>query len=514
MPRFSAKAKEIHDEILYYTDIVKAKSILKELKDPLDNAFGKFFIAGYYIIFQQPGKFLEILAEIESENKRLKDQFLQFLINVRYCIYYMGFNQPVVSKEQAEKYLDKIEQSYQDIDYKDDWEKYICIGWYYNLKAEYEENITANFSNAIKFIKKCMKARSKIPKDGEYYSARGNINLGFYYRENGDFEEAEKTLHQSLDACKKYNNLDQLWSLFNLSSLSFIKGDLQKAMELNMHGLGIAKRFNNTFGIYQGLTRKGNYLLQEGNYDEAIKTYHESLVYRKQHGDPLQIFWGHFLIFDFYYQRFKITKDKAFLTQAEQTLIDLQELSKTHSDNKIVLNYANYAHSLILMHGNIMKKAKSMGIMQELMNFYPNDIRISLSLLALLFQDVIQSEDQDTINQIDELMVKISKIPLRNNPQAIFSFISQEIFLANYNYYIKGDPSLALDLLNDAKDRINTYKLDNLVKELDAEIQLLEREITKWEHLDLSIKDRIKKSEFNKYVHQALIIADRQKGID
>ena len=116
----------------------------------------------------------------------------------------------------------------------------------------------------------------------------------------------------------------------------------------------------------------------------------------------------------------------------------------------------------------------------------------------------------DTINQIDELMVKISKVPLRNNPQAIFGFISQQIFLAKYNYYIKGDPSIALDILNDAIDRINTYKLDNLVNELDAEIHSLEKEFTKWENLDISVKDRINNSQFSKYIQQALSIADKQ----
>ncbi len=53
MPRFSAKAKEIWDEIWYNTDIAKAKSLLKELKDPLDIAIGKGFIAIHYLMFQQ-----------------------------------------------------------------------------------------------------------------------------------------------------------------------------------------------------------------------------------------------------------------------------------------------------------------------------------------------------------------------------------------------------------------------------------------------------------------------------
>ncbi|MHA2248935.1 MAG: tetratricopeptide repeat protein [Candidatus Kariarchaeaceae archaeon] len=510
MPRFSVKAKEIFNVISYHTNIKIANKLLEELKDPLDIAFGKLCIAYYYLLFQQHGEFLEILTEIENENKTLEDQFIQFLINSRYCKYYSGLNNPVVSKEQAEKYLDNIKQSYQDIDYKDDWEKYHCIGHYYDTKAYFEFRIKDDLSNAINFQKKSIETWSKIPEDGEYYSTRGHINLGAFYQARGDFEEAEKTYNRALDTIKKYNNLWEFWPLDNLSELNFVKGDLQKAKELTMQKLDVAKRLNSPYGIFVSLSWKGDYLYQEGNYDEAIQAYQEGLEYRKQHGDPLPIFFGYFEIFNFYYQRFKLNKDKAFFTLAEQTLTDLQELSKTHSDNKTLVNYTNYAHSLILKHGNVRKRANATDMLEELLEFYPHNIGISLNLMDLLFEDVIQSEDQDTINQIDELMVKMSKVPLRNNPQAIFDFISQQVFLAKYNYYIKGDPSLALDILNDAKDRINTYKLDNLVNELDAELQVLEREFTKWENLDISVKDRIKMSEFSKYIHQALSIADKQ----
>lgn len=437
MPRFSAKVKEIFDTLSYHSDIAKANKLLEELKDPLDIAFGKLFITYHYLWFLLQGEYVEMLNEIENENKILKDQLLQFLINIYYCRLYVGMNVPVVSKEQAEKYLDHIEQSYQGIDYKDDWEEYYCYGRYYQTKASYEHNIKENLSNAIKFQKKGIEAWSKIPEEGEDFSSRGHNPLGAYYSQGGNFEEAEKSYKISLDAYKKYNNLGQLWPLNSLSVLNFIKGNLQKAKELNMQALDVAKRFNSTYGMYGSLRRKGSYLFSEGNYDEALKAYQESLAYRKKRGDLIRIHRGYFEIFDFYYQRFKITKDKTFLTQAEQAFIDLQELSKSLLDNKTVTNSTNYANSQILKHGNIRKKANALDILEELRENNPNRIEISLDLIELLFEDVVQSEDQDTINQIDGLMEKIAQIPLRNDPQAIFSFISQQIFLAKYNYLLR-----------------------------------------------------------------------------
>ena len=116
MPRFSAKAKEIHDQILYHEDLIEANKLLEELKDPLDIAFGKLFMAYHVMLYSKKSEFLELLAEVENENTRLKDQFIQFMINFYYCFYYSGLNIRIVDKEEVEKYLDNIEISYQDID--------------------------------------------------------------------------------------------------------------------------------------------------------------------------------------------------------------------------------------------------------------------------------------------------------------------------------------------------------------------------------------------------------------
>ena len=514
MPRFSAKAKEIHDKIWYNSDVIKANKLLGELKDPLDIAFGKLFIIYYWMALQHQQEFLENLTDIENENKILKDHFLQFIINFYYCLYYVGWNNPSVSKEQAEKYMDIIERSHENIEYEDNWEKYYCFGWYYAIKAAYEVSNKGEISNVIKFQTKCIEAYSKVPEEGEYYSATGHIMLGWYYMLNGDFEEAEKSQNRGLHAFIQYNNFYQLWPLGNLFRLNLIKGNLQKAKESIDLLLDVAKQHNSTSGIFNGLTWKGFLSYQEGNYDEALIAYQEGNIYRKQYNDPLQIFWGYFQIFEFYYLRFTVLKDKAFLTKAEQTLSVLQELSKTHSDIKTIFNYSKYAQALILKHGNIRKRGSAIDILEELIEFYPNNIEFPLNLLELLFEDALLSEDQETIDQIDELMEIVNRIPLRNNPQAIFNFISQQIFLAKYIFYIKSDVSVALNILHNATDHVRNFKLSNLEKIIDAEIQILEKDIRKWENVDSSIKERIKASEFNKYIEDALNIADNQLRID
>ncbi|MCE7735990.1 MAG: hypothetical protein GPJ54_14000 [Candidatus Heimdallarchaeota archaeon] len=186
-------------------------------------------------------------------------------------------------------------------------------------------------------------------------------------------------------------------------------------------------------------------------------------------------------------------------------------MSKTHPDNNTIVNFTNYAQALIFKHGNIRKKANAIDILEELIVFYPNNIGISLNLLELLFEDYVLSEDQDTSNQIDELMEKIGNVPLRNNPSAISSFVSQQIFLAKYFFFIKGDISVAINILHNTADHLRKFKLQNLEEMLDKETQILEKELTKWENADITIKERIKASEFEKYIQQALKYANQQK---
>ena len=220
MPRFSVKTKEIFDEIHYSNNIKNAKNLSEKIKDPLDAAFGKLWISEHLLDSQQLDEFLETITEIEKKNENLKDQFLQILINRLFCMYYVGWNNPLISKEQAKIHLYQIEQSYQNINYKDDWEKYFCLSRYYHIKATYEWKIKNDLSNAIKVQKKCVEVTLKIPNDGEAISARSQYNLGLYYYKIGNFDAAEKWYDRALDVYKKYN-LRSIQSMSLVNDYSF-----------------------------------------------------------------------------------------------------------------------------------------------------------------------------------------------------------------------------------------------------------------------------------------------------
>jgi len=510
MTRFSAKGKEIFDVIWYQMDVDKAEKLCAEELDPIDLAFGKLWIAYLKLQLQRINEFLEILTEIENLNKKLHDNLMQFFTDALYCLYYCGYNSPTISKEKAENHFDQFVYAFNHNIYEDDWEEFFTTGWYNFAKGQYTWLIKDDHAKGVEILKKIPEVWVKVPQDGAYLAGFGHILYGWINFLYGNLNEAEQSFQLAIEATQKYNNLWYLTALADLSFLHSIRGNLLKARELNAKVLEIARHFNSRYHISLSLTLQGSYLFSEGRYDEALEAYTEGFNVRKLEKDPLVVFMGYFRIFGFYYDRFEVTREMAFFKQAEETLVELQRLSKTFADNKTIVNYTQFAMANLFKYGNLKKRGKAVAIFEELIDLYPNNISMLLEFLELLFEDVIVSEDQETLDQIELLMEKVNQIPLLHNIQAIPSFISQQIILAKYQYYIKGDISGALQIFHDAKEQILTYKLDNLVTVLETEIRVLETEITKWKNIDISVKERIQKSEFNKYIQQALKQVDKQ----
>ncbi|MHA2100053.1 MAG: tetratricopeptide repeat protein [Candidatus Kariarchaeaceae archaeon] len=513
MPRFSSKCKEIFDVIHYYSDIKRAEKLTSLMSDPLDIAFGKGWNNWYYGNLREYNKLLANLSEMGVINKDRKDKFLQFIIDSTYCMYYIGwFADPIVDRKLAEEYRNSYTLSYHEIDFKDDWEEYFIKGWYYTFESAFSRIFQGKLSEPIELQKIGNDKWVKMGKDGEYLAnCFGAINVGWYSWTNGIFDGVERYFLKSIDAIGKYNNLWELWAWINLAYLTMQKGELDKAREYNDKVLEKATKFENNILISLGYATKGGYYFAEGLYGKAIEMYHEALKYLKRTNKPLRIFWGYFEIFEIYNEWFKITQDKVHLQSAEDIINDnLLPLLHDNPDNKMIDNFTTYCQALILKYGNIRKKGEAINMLEKLLEIYPTNLTMSYELLELLFEDILVSEDPETIIQIDKLMDNIKEMPLRNNPQAVFGFVSQQIFLAKYNYFIKGDPNFALKILNSALDRIRAYKLEFLEHRLETEIQNLEKELTKWEDVDVSIKDRIKNSGFQKYIQEALKIADNR----
>ena len=174
--------------------------------------------------------------------------------------------------------------------------------------------------------------------------------------------------------------------------------------------------------------------------------------------------------------------------------------------NPTHLNYFKFAQAQVLKNGPIRDKAKSLDILEDLVNIYPNNISILVTLIESLFEDINISYDESTVVKIDNFMKRIEKIPLRKNPQVIISFVSQQILLSKYNFYIKGNVNNALDILYKAKKTVKNYEIPHLEQLIENEIFRFKERYQKWDNINKSINERFRESEFQEYLREALIM--------
>ena len=455
MPRFSPNAKKIFDLVWYHSDIEQSKIICNELTYPIDIVFAKIWIVhGLSAINLSNRLDLARLKELEELNLSNPDNFNSFIINCLYFHYYVGYYSPMISIELAEKYFMNLESNYTQIDYLDDWEKYLCEGWYYFYKGIYSQKFGDNLEH-LEFFKQSKESFRLIPEDGWYFATCiGNINLAAFQRLAGYFDEAEKNFLIALQEAEKYDSPLQNYPLYNLQELYFQKGELEKIMELNERSINLCRKFNNILGISLYFDMKGDLFYEEGEYDKALECYQESLIYLKQNNDPLAISRGYLSLFNYYYLRFKVKKDKEYYSKAENMLGELKKFNDQYPDDKTIRIFVNFAEAMILKYGNVTKRAKSVMLFEELVKIWPkaNVAYIIKEYLELLFEDFLISEDQETLEKIDSLMKRVDKFPLFLN--SINTFVSQQIMLARYQFFIKDDVETAFEILNESKEKI------------------------------------------------------------
>ena len=186
-----------------------------------------------------------------------------------------------------------------------------------------------------------------------------------------------------------------------------------------------------------------------------MDTQLEALDYRKKHNDPLEISKGYSEIFDFHYKRFKTTRNKEFLNNAEEIIDDLKKISNQHPDDVTIKNNSIFAEACFLKYGNLNKRAKSVTMFEKLVKSYPYDFTYAMEYLELLFEDFLISQDAETVDKIDILMKTIKNIPLTVN--SIYSYTYQQIVLARYQFYVKNNISLSFEILSKTKDEFSKF---------------------------------------------------------
>lgn len=508
MVRFSKNAKLVHDAIIYDFDFKKAETLMETIENPLDLAFAKCAYLNFQLVTQDE-RFFDGLVDLEKLNKNLGDLFVKYYVHGLYCRYYSSMG-PIRDIEKAIEHFTIATNIVQNWMGDDTWEKYVMLGHYYYTQSIFQVNVHNNYLEAPAIQQKGIDALLKVPDDGKMMATFSIVKLGDYHRDLGNFDEAVKQYFKALEIYQEYNTSFEWYPFRNLTWLYYTKGDLVKAEKYNKELKAIGLKFNNIHVKYESVLFSGHIDQRKGNYDDALDHYFECLEYANSIDDSWNFFVGYFEIFKLYYDRYRLTSEKKYLREATVVSHKLEELFKSNPENVYIKYYTKYVQAIILGNGSLRDKAKAINLLEVCVKNSPDDISMVLHLVDLLFEDAMISNDERSISQIEKLMEKMSMIPFVNNPKMIYFYISQQTMFAKYEYYIKGDIGLALEILDKAKSHIETFGLKNLVIEIDNEIFLLEKDARKWGAIDSSVKERIQSADFNKYVQEALKIANTQ----
>ena len=182
-----------------------------------------------------------------------------------------------------------------------------------------------------------------------------------------------------------------------------------------------------------------------------------------------------------------------------------------------MIRLTNLSKALILKMGGIRDRARAIDIFEDILSYYPTgmdrfhqitnrSIDIKMNLIELYLYDLANDLLGNTKKNIDKLMLEIEKSPLMHNPTTISEYSSYQILVAKYNFYVEGDINKALDILDSLRKEAEKYKMQKIIDQIKGETHFLETEIAKWENIDLSIQERLVKSQLTEYIQKALNI--------
>lgn len=160
-------------------------------------------------------------------------------------------------------------------------------------------------------------------------------DLTFYYYQNN----ADKAIHfgtQALTLAKTLNDKTLLANTFNDYSMPFhMKGNFQKAVELNKAALDIRLKLQDTMGIISSHAKLGSAYYELTQYKKAQEAYNEAIRLARIKKDES-------LLLHLYQNSANVLEISGYVNEALQMQKDVQKLAQKNGD--IALQINNYGN--------------------------------------------------------------------------------------------------------------------------------------------------------------------------
>lgn len=163
-----------------------------------------------------------------------------------------------------------------------------------NIELEYEklrkdENYIECFNNLImeylrldpEYMRKVVKEVREICAEKEYILGYGYTSneLGWYYLDRLNYEEAEKYFLEGYKCFKKVSSEKALTKSYNsFLALYNLKGEFDLAIENGMKGIKLANKINEQFTLTSLMQNTANIYFEYGYYEIALEMYQDILI--------------------------------------------------------------------------------------------------------------------------------------------------------------------------------------------------------------------------------------------
>lgn len=375
------------------------------------------------------------------------------------------------------------------------------------INAYYLQNMGKN-AKALQIYSQIVQTASDKKFPLKILATTAYNNMGSIYESKGEWTRAIECHMKGMQILREIGNeIMRSYPLIKLGNLSHLQGKLDIATNWLQKGLNNARKFQDKRAVTWALQGLGSVSHTKVEYEFALKVYNEALQIiktAKLASSDLS---------STLYRLFLLHLDMEDPTQAKEYLRELQD--RALRDNSLETKTLSlFAEALILKNS---KRFKDKGHAQDLFQaiFESKKTRQQTRFLAmlhfcdLLLQEVRMSEDETIFRKAQVVAGNLYDLAQTSQftPELINALVLRSKFAL-----IEGDAHLALDMLGQAHTMAREKGLSNLMITIEDEQNILRKELNKWQDLinmNASLKERIKLTEIESYLKDAIKIRDR-----
>jgi tetratricopeptide (TPR) repeat protein len=276
----------------------------------------------------------------------------------------------------------------------------INMGYYYSDQGDREK--------ALNFIKKGLEYYEEI--DAEVRLSFFYSEIGGIYLDLGDLVEAEDYIHKAYVFLTE-NKFEYWWNVLpRMARVYHLKGNLEKAKEIYEEALAFQENRQSKVHIISALRNLSIVLWQMGKKEEALEYATRSYEIASKTDSLL---WQGYVLSHYIF----LLMENDEMADAENKLEDLDNITKKTNDIDLERDH-KYSQAIILSKKKTEKdRLKAEIFLEELLKEdldYHHRVKFLTTLTELLFSQLYESNDKETLNKIKGLVLDLFSMASAN----------------------------------------------------------------------------------------------------